>query len=33
MKDDRVKVRETLLTRVDTGKVNYKAYGTAVRAV
>jgi hypothetical protein len=26
-------VREPLLTRVDTGKVSYKAYGTAVRAV
>jgi hypothetical protein len=26
-------VRDSLLTRVDTGKVSKKAYGTAVRAV
>jgi len=31
--NNRVKVREPLLTRIDTGKVSYKAYGTAVRAV
>lgn len=30
---DRVKVRESLLTRIDTGKVSYKAYGTAIRSV
>lgn len=30
---ERVKLREPLLTRVDTGSVSYKAYGTAVRAV
>jgi hypothetical protein len=28
---ERVKVKEPLLTRVDTGKVSYKAYGSAIR--
>ncbi len=30
---DRVKVKQYLLNRVDTGNVSYKAYGTAVRRV
>lgn len=30
---DRVKVKPYLLNRVNTGNVNYKAYGTAVRKV
>lgn len=30
---ERVKIKEPLLTRVDTGKVSYKAYGSAIRQV
>jgi Ankyrin repeats (3 copies) len=33
LRDDRVRVRDTLLVRIDTGKVSYKAYGAAIRSV
>jgi cobyric acid synthase len=31
--NDRVKAKAYLLNRINTGTVNYKAYGTAVRSV
>jgi len=33
LRDDRVRVRDTLLNRIDTGRVSYKAYGAAIRSV
>ena len=31
--DDRVKLREPLLTKIDTGSVSFSAYGHATRKV